>query len=382
MADLLDITATLDPLGTPVELTNVVDVNITVGRQAQIDNFASARATVVIRYPSGYATPIAGVAIGTEIELTSVKLGTIGFATELFYGVISNVIVQYGIPFADNVGPADYLTIECETLFAKLARTSGNGYVVAADDVAAQVADVTAESGVSIGTHPLNVLSTTTMSAATVDGSWANWLNQMAFSLAGRILEQNDVVILTTAAPIFEITTVKLSDAPGPADAVYDQITFDSLGQNFYTQVTVTPVTVAAQVVESGSAPFRNFTVDTYSPTTGKAQDLANYYLNNYKDPTLGISSVHLTVGATRVIDFIYFALQPVGTDAGFLGQGVQIPVVFRGTEYACIIEGAAFSGTPSQQGITLYVSSADLNAYLILNNGNFGKLDENKLGF
>ncbi len=381
MADLLDITATLDPLGTPVELTDLVDVNITVGRQAQIDNFASARATVVIRYPSGYATPIAGVAIGTEIELTSVKLGTIGFPTQLFYGVISDVIVQYGIPFADNVGPADYLTIECETLFAKLARTSGNGYVVAADDVAAQAIDVTAESGVDINTFPGSLL-TTTMSAATVDGSWANWLNQMAFSLAGRITEQYDHVTLTTAAPVVEITTIKLSDAPGPLDAVYDQITFDSLGQNFYTQVTVTPVAVAPQVVESGSAPFRNFTVDTYSPTIGTAQDLANYYLNNYKDPTLGISSVHLTVGATRVIDFIYYVLNPTGSNAGFLGQATQMTVVFRGTEYACIIEGAAFSGTPGQQGVTLYVSSADLNAYLILNNLTLGKLNQNKLGF
>jgi len=39
-------------------------------------------------------------------------------------------------------------------------------------------------------------------------------------------------------------------------------------------------------------------------------------------------------------------------------------------------------SATPENAFFTYYVSGADLNAYLILNNATFGKLDENKLGY
>jgi len=55
---------------------------------------------------------------------------------------------------------------------------------------------------------------------------------------------------------------------------------------------------------------------------------------------------------------------------------------MFRGVTYTCIIEGGAMSATPSSCSLTLYVSGADLNAYLILDNLVLGKLDENKLGF
>jgi len=55
---------------------------------------------------------------------------------------------------------------------------------------------------------------------------------------------------------------------------------------------------------------------------------------------------------------------------------------VFRGVTYTCIIEGGAMSATPGSCSLTLYVSGADLNAYLILNNTVFGKLNNNKLGY
>jgi hypothetical protein len=39
-------------------------------------------------------------------------------------------------------------------------------------------------------------------------------------------------------------------------------------------------------------------------------------------------------------------------------------------------------SATPAGASFTFYVSGADLNAYLILDNPTFGTLDENRLGY
>jgi hypothetical protein len=61
---------------------------------------------------------------------------------------------------------------------------------------------------------------------------------------------------------------------------------------------------------------------------------------------------------------------------------GVQVKVLFRGQSYVCIIEGGSLSASPDRASLTLYVSGADLNAYLVLDNQTLGRLDYNKLGF
>jgi hypothetical protein len=56
--------------------------------------------------------------------------------------------------------------------------------------------------------------------------------------------------------------------------------------------------------------------------------------------------------------------------------------VTFRGTTYQCLIEGVSVTATPAGASYTYYVSGADLNAYLILNNTTFGTLNYNRLGY
>jgi len=377
---LWDFTVTIDPDGTPVVLTNVVSVNVQSGRQAQLDNFASARCTVVLRYPDGYVTPITPLTPGTAILIESTQIGG-GFPWTVMKGYISDVTVQYGIPFANNVGPADFLTINMETELARVARSSGENYVMTAGTVTAQLAAADAASVTNISTSFVSYFNTISMSGTTVTGSWADWLNQMAFSVAGRIVEQLENVLLTPAQPVQEFTAPSFTFTDvGGTGLIYDKLTFDTLAQNYFTQITITPTAVAAQTVQSGSAPFRNLTLNTYSPTVGGATDLANYLLNNYDEPSLAISSIHVNMAAVN--GNIKEIIDNGPSYCGILGVGNQINLMFRGVTYTCIIEGGAMSATPSSCSLTLYVSGADLNAYLILNNTVFGQLDNNKLGY
>ena len=61
---------------------------------------------------------------------------------------------------------------------------------------------------------------------------------------------------------------------------------------------------------------------------------------------------------------------------------GSTVTVTFRGTVFNCVLEGATYSGNPSQASATFYLSAQDLNDYLTLDDAVYGKLDENKLGY
>jgi hypothetical protein len=179
-----------------------------------------------------------------------------------------------------------------------------------------------------------------------------------------------------------QVANIKFSDTTNDASfQVYDNIEFASYADNFYSQVTVDPESFAAQTVQTGVKPFRTYTVNTLNASTGQATDYANYLLNNFTAAPLAISSFSCLANAQNS-----FKLWNLSTGAGSLEigtcVGAQVSVAFRGTTYQCIIEGAAFSAIPGEARYTYYVSPLDQNAYLILDNATFGKLDFNRLGY
>ena len=109
-----------------VALTNVQNITVNVGRQRQLDQYSTSTATVVLRYPTGYASPIAQLVPGTVIRIAN---NANDYAS--FKGKISNVQAQYGMPYSAGVGSADYLTISCEGSLAEFGRKSGGGYAMA-----------------------------------------------------------------------------------------------------------------------------------------------------------------------------------------------------------------------------------------------------------
>lgn len=370
-------------------IDNLQNVTVTAGRQAQIDNFTASRLSLTFRYPNGFASPLTDLLPGAHI-IVEAQTTTGGFPFTAFYGYITDVSVEYGIPYANSVGNADYLMVSAEGGLAKLARTSGNGYAMAAGYVSdtnvpanGQLGKAASQSGVGVGPYPPIYWNARQASAATVSGSWADWLNQMAFTFAGRISDGAETVLLSFQ-PIADYSTNSafyLSDTG--TGIPYDQITVDSLAQNYFTQITVDPDGYAAQTVATGSAPYRNYTVNTWSPSTGAATDLATWYLNNYDDPALAVSALHINLNDARTNGVNqFFGSATSSATMGAFPIGVQIKVLFRGQTYVCIIEGGSLSATPDRASLTLYVSGADLNAYLTLNNPTFGTLNNNKLGF
>lgn len=357
--------------GTWTSLTNVQDLSLSIGRQAMLEQYSASTGSLTVRYPTGYASPIADLVPGTYVRVNLVATGA-----TLYMGRIKDVSVDYGIPYSGGVGNADYLRIGIEGFFSTASRMSGQSYAMAAGNFGVQLMTAQAQSGLSITCD-----FTPDMGAATISSSWGDWINQALVTLNGRMVDCTYQNTISLRGPYTSYTTtVNFSDTANNAtNQVFDQASFGAWSDNYYTQVTVDPADYAPQTVTKAGAvaPYRTYTVNTLSASTGQALDQANFLLGQYQTQKFALTSVSCLAEAQST-----FKLDNLGlVDFGSM-VGSRVSVTFRGTVYYCIIEGVSLTATPASSRYTYYLSGADLNNYLILGNAVFGTLNNNKLGY
>jgi hypothetical protein len=355
---------------------NVQEVFLSYGRRAPLDQYNADTASVTLRYPNGYATPNASWVTGTWIKISGRLAGNVTYK-QLWVGRIADVTVDYGIPYVDvpmvgYVGNADYVTLTCEGAFAAFGRVQGEGYAMAANTLGVQTTNASAQSGLSVTTNS-QFGDAQLFPATTIDSTWGDWCNRVALTMNGKIVDIGTSIVLVNAFYRIPATFGGFSDTINDANNhPYNQISFSSLADNWYTEVTVDPESFPAATVTSGSAPYRTYLVNTLNASTSQATDYANYLLSTYKTQALRIFSITVSLNAQKG-DYPSYG-------QGYLGT--QLTVLFRGTTYQCVIEGGTFSGTPAEGTATFYLSAQDLNNYLILDNAVYGKLDNNRLGY
>jgi len=368
----------ITPTTTSGYLSDVVNIQINVGRQKQLDQVKASTASISLRYPTGFANPITQLVTGTFIQIYNIT-NDLYTNYPVWYGRITDVVASYGIPYAGGVGPADYLDISCEGNFAALGRMEGNGYSMVAGTVSSQIASASTQTGVTINAQPTT--TTTPMAATTVSGTWADWVAQVCQSTNSRLWDGATPAESTVLSPFANLTAqVFFGDTAAPFEQQYSQINFDSYSDNYYTQVTVNPESFAPATVTAAGAttPYRTYQTNTLNASTAQATDYANFLLNTYSDPKLGISSVTCIAEAQSS-----FRLDRAGFNYSLgTAPGCKTTVQFRGNVYYCFIEGVTMSATPAGSSFTFYFSDVDFNNYLILNDVIFGKLDENRLGY
>lgn len=357
-------------------VTNLQSLNVNLGRVAQLDQIKSSNASFTLRYPTGFASPITDLVSGTFIKIEN----TTGSAYSIWLGKITDVMAEYGLPYVGGVGNADFLTVTCEGNFAAVGRMQGDSYVMPAGSLSQQCLNAYNESGVQIqfitsGSEPQ-------LASTTVSNTWADWVAKAAQSVNARLWDSSTTNGSWIVSPFFtNVSSVNFSDtANNSTNQVYNQINFDSLADNFYTQVTVTPESFGEATVTAVGAttPYRTYQTNTFNSSTGQATDFANYLLANYGTAKFAISSFTCMAEAQSSFQLDKIGYQNIMSQA----PGTQVSVTFRGTTFQCIIEGVNMSATPAGALFTFYVSGADLNAYLRLDSAVFGKLNFNKLGF
>jgi hypothetical protein len=354
----------------------VQQVSFNTGRQHQLDQYSAGTASITVRYPTGYASPNTSFVPGSFVSITMTGGGD---TRQVWAGKIANITAQYGIPYASSIGNADYVVIQAVGGFAAFARASGNNYAMAAAIFGVQATRCNEQTLLQLDTQSGFGYSYS-FPASTISGTWGDWINSCVLTMNGRLQEYSSSVAAVNAYYQIPASYLDFSDVPadwGMTANKYNSISFEGLADNYYTQVTVDPADYAAQTVQTGTAPYRTYTVNTLNSSTGQALDMANYLLSNYQTPRLAISSITVNMqsinqsGGGYVLPF--YGNQAVGT---------AVSVKFRGTTYNCIIEGSSWSGTPGDINATFYLSSALYNNFLLLDNTIYGTLNNNRLGY
>lgn len=355
-------------------LTNVQAVDIQIGRRNLQDTFQPSNASVTMRYPTGYASPIAALVVGTYIRVKRVGLSPI--YNYIWEGVIRDVVAEYGIPYAGGVGNADYLTISAEGGLAAAGRAQGNDEGITAGRADIQLMDAESASGVTFEWE-YTYTPTPLMAASTVSGSYAEWVNTFVNTIGASVLDGGNAFgVIVRPRDYNADISVSFSDTANDATRqVYDVIRFDSLAEDFYTQVEVNTNTVGNVVVSSGSDPYRTLRISTFSQSTGQATDLAQYLLGIYGTPNFGISEVSCLAEAQAVMNL------ELGT-FWWATIGANTSVTFRGQTFYVQILGASIAATPESTRYTYYLADSDLTPYEVLDDPIRGQWDNRKLGW
>lgn len=367
--------------GTWYTLPSVQAINIFRGRRLQIDDYSVDSMTVESEFPSSWTVaPKLGDRVVAYIYKPGVVVGMDHFAA--FWGNIRDVQINYGY-----VTNEDRVTITCEGIQGDWGRAQLNSFALTQKVTEDQVFDVGVEVGLPIS--PFNGRSIA--SAQTFTGN--------AFALINTITRTEEARMKATSVTYHAtpeiywygrnnppLTTYYWNDGTGTTDPYqmkYEQIEFRSSADNYYTSVTIAPLSVASQTATTGVTPIYGQNKDTVDYSTSQALNHAEWVLNNFDSKDQAIASVTFT--DVQQVAAIYpppnnFNIQVINVMQDTIGTLGNIS--FRGSVYKTILEGISINATPEQTRVTVFMSGQDTNAYLILDNATFGTLDNNKLGF
>jgi len=367
--------------GSWVTLPSVQAINIFRGRRLQIDDYSIDNMTVESEFPSSWTTtPKLGDTIIAYIYKPGVVVGTDNFGA--FWGRIRDVQINYGM-----VPNEDRVTISCEGIQADWGRAQLTNYALAQDRTDNQVQQVGATAGLSIGAFTGRSIGST----QTYTGNAFALINDItrteeARMFAGSLTYRSTPTIYWFGRNTPKQTTFYWNDGTGATyvyQMKYEQIQFRSSADNYYTSVTITPAGLAAQTATLGTTPIFGWNKDTLDYTTSQASSHAQWVLNNFQTKDQMLASITFTdvqqtvSGYPPPNDFNFDVIQVITSAINCLGR-----IYFRGATYNTILEGISISATPEQTRATVFMSGQDTNAYMILDDAIFGKLDNNKLGF
>lgn len=355
-------------LGTDT-IDNVQSFRTFRGRYRNLDTFSAGNFTVTCRNPSTAINLGNGLSIsatGGDVTGVAVYRGFINDAQWAYFNLEDgDILTLSGVDVFGQYGSQLVSYSQAEQDAGDALKELYEGLQIAEEDLASIN---TTASG------PGGGIALSTVSAQTyVKKPAIEIVNEIAATEQGRLWSNASGTLNFSGRNQFRDIAYSFSDETNDSThQVYSQLNFTTTTQDFFTQVVVEPQGLTAQeaVAIGASEPYRSFSLTTQSATEADALGLAEYLANLLSSPGINISSITCIAEAQATPQLTAFDIND------------QVTVRFRGTDYVGIIEGIEVNASPEQSSYTFFFSSADRNAYLVLDDPTFGKLDENKLGF
>ena len=359
-----------------VTLNDIQEINIEQGRQWTTDPYDAGRMIIRCRNIAGWGSPNPNIGQRIRCNITTNYPGTYNY----FVGRITDVQIEYG-----NKPAMDVAVITCESALGYLARRQLTSQALTQKNTTEQAYDAIVASGVPVTATYTAGLSIA--SAQTYTGNLLDLVNELIPNTEyGRIVQHGNTGATQPTVKLLPRNKtsggIVATDDPSAGGLLirYHSISFTSGQDNHYTQVTVQPQGLSTQVATNGST-YYGLTVSSLDYTTGQALSHAQYLVNNFANTDSEIAGFSWRLSNNPQMNDSEKDLN-LGRFQSLYQVGALVTLDFRGTYYKGILEGVNITITPDDIEIDCYVSPKDLNAYLILNDTDFGQLNENKLGF
>ena len=364
------------------DLTSLVEsVNITRGRNRQLDQFNAGTATVTFDNASRILDPLNTASVFYPFVLPRCPIVISANGIPIYSGLVVDWNLDY------DLANQDMMYARCADDFTVLANQALNAFTPSAQLSGARVAavldrpEINYQGARQIGTGSSN-LGAYAVSAET------NVLNYLQLVTTS---EQGYLFISANGTLTFKGRIEVLNQ---PADAVFTSngtgLPYQTLSNEFGDEllynyiVTESPAGGPFDAIDTTSQTL--YQSQQYSVTNllnssaSEVEALGDYLLGKYKNPVLrftGLSNQLAALSATDQNACLSLDLTDIASITKTFVQGTPSSVT-----QTVIVSGISHSITPGSHIIAYTFESTDGNQYLTLDDAIFGALDQNLLAF
>lgn len=395
--------------GTWTAINNVQQIDCSVGRQEQLQEWPVSTATITIRYPTGYSSPLTNFGVGTMIRFTAPSR-----TKPMWTGYVQNARLELGIPWntATSTGDDDFLIIDCEGALGQIGRSEQVELIAPTPGAAESVETLikalnttgkfivgydTTDTSFVTRKWDYNLLSTWTeypaniLQNTSIYGQWRICDGvRKTWSWATSAGSADDPAVYMAASPkmSYPQSSINFSDTTNDAtNRIYDQVTFTGLANTYVTRASLTFDYIGTETTitrSSTTAPWRTYTANILPQTNFSyggstyIDETAEWYANALTDQTPTLQTISATTSAqqTQNLDNLGVTDLELGLFPSYV-----IQITLRGSTKLYQIEGVTLTAGLDNARFTFNVSPSGDTAWFILDSANFGVLDQNRLG-
>ena len=373
---------------TFADVTEFVEaVNITRGRNRQLDQFNAGTATVSFDNATRVFDPLNTASIYYPFVLPRCPIVINANGTPIYTGVITDWNLDY------DISNQDMMYATCADQFTVLSNQQLDAHTTTAElsstriDTVLDYAEVNYAGARAIGTGSSTLGGTAASAGFSIaqDTNLLNYLQLITTSEQGYLFmsaagaltfKGRSSVLNPVAGATFDTTGTAL-----PYQTLINQFGDELLYNYIVTQSPAGAIQTTSNATSIALYQTQNYQLlDLLNSTTTEVAALGNYLLGKYQNPVLRFTGLTTQLAAlTEANQNLLLALDLTSVTTVQKDFATGTPLSETQT---LIVSGISHSIIPGSHLVSYTFEATDGNAYLTLDNAIFGTLDNNLLAF
>jgi len=367
---------------TFVDLTSIVEsVNITRGRNRQLDQFNSGTATIAFNNQTEVLNPSNTASPYYPFVLPRCPVQVLANGIPIYTGLVTDWNLDY------DISNKDMMYASCADNFTVLANQALNAVTPSAEATGTRINTILDLTEINYqGARSIDTGSST-LGAFAIDQDTVclNYLQQVNTSEQGFLfMSANGTLTFKGRSSVLNPLAGATFNTDGTG--LPYQTLINQYGDELLYNYIITQSPAGAVQTTSSANSIALYQAQQYAltnllnSTTTQVADLGNYLLGRYQNPVLrftGLSTQLTALSATN--QDIALTLDLTSICSVVKNFVVGTPATETQT---LIVSGVSHSITPGSHIISYTFESTDSNQYLTLDDSIFGTLDNNLLSF